>query len=448
MGNKSAIEWTDATWNPVTGCTKVSEGCKFCYAERITDRRGEDFRKVVLHPDRLEIPLHWKQSRRVFVNSMSDLFHEEIPIEFLADVFAVMHEAWFHIFQVLTKRAEYMAKTLGSAGFWDLVRIAQQQRTDRRGGILMDTRNPLANVWLGVSVENQERADERIPWLLRTPAAVRFLSVEPLLGPVDLTPWVGRPSEVCQDCRCKTTLDFEIRQNRPKEGDNIIRPVELPNTHGLPAMPTNSSKIPVDVTTKGSLEPSYDTAMGIIDAEPSTVGPMVMPHPLNVPFSVEETSDVADESTVRRNPNRLRQEDSRAGSSHRHSSVGDRPPNGRLTDLKSRGDLSNSSPSNIGPHDLSPCLCRCHSLHSRHCTNKIGWCIVGGESGGPPERALVAKDEGRWWPITHKYKWVQNLRDQCVAAGMPFFFKQWGGPIPKSGGRLLDGRIWDEFPAI
>lgn len=166
---RSKIEWTDETWNPVTGCTKVSEGCEHCYAERITNRFGGPgaFDKVVLHPDRLEQPLHWRKPRRVFVNSMSDLFHEAIDATFIARVFNVMGEARQHTFQVLTKRPGRMASMVR-----EYYRIVDCE--------------PYPNVWLGTSVETQKWADVRIPKLLETPAAVRFLSCEPLLGPVDL----------------------------------------------------------------------------------------------------------------------------------------------------------------------------------------------------------------------------------------------------------------------
>jgi protein gp37 len=240
MGDRSAIEWTDATWNPVTGCSHVSEGCRHCYAEALSLRRGWSAKpwtarnaaeNVVLHPDRLPQPLRWRQPRRVFVNSMSDLFHERIPAPFLDQVFAVMAQAARHTFQVLTKRPERMSEYL----------------TNRDYG-----QQPLPNVWLGVSVEDQAAVAERIPLLLQTPAAVRFISAEPLLGPL--------------------TLDL----------------------------------------------------------------------------------------------------------------------------------------------------------------NGIDWVIVGGESGIGFRRM--------------RPEWATDIRDQCTAADVAFLFKQWGGVTPKAGGRLLNGRTWDEYP--
>jgi protein gp37 len=198
MADHSAIEWTDATWNPVRGCVKVSPGCAHCYAETFAERfrgvkghpyeQGFDLRLV---PEQLAAPLSWKKPRRVFVNSMSDLFQDGVPDEYIDRVFAVMALAPQHTFQVLTKRAERMRAYLASdnrAGF-----IAGAQTHPPIGLAEFEIRFPvwpLPNVWLGVSVENQHFANERIPLLLQTPAAVRFISAEPLLGPLELA-WEG-----------------------------------------------------------------------------------------------------------------------------------------------------------------------------------------------------------------------------------------------------------------
>jgi protein gp37 len=236
MGDKSAIEWTDATWNPVTGCTKVSPGCKHCYAERLAARlqamgnpRYRNGFAVTLHPDQLSLPFKWSSPRRIFVNSMSDLFHEAVPDEFIYQVFDTMEKASWHNFQILTKRAarlEELARRLP----WP------------------------QNIWQGVSVESS-RYTHRIKHLQTVPSAVRFLSVEPLLGPIPDLPLMG-----------------------------------------------------------------------------------------------------------------------------------------------------------------------------------IHWVIVGGES-GPQNRAMN--------PV-----WAREIRDQCLSAGVPFFFKQWGGRTPKAGGRDLDGRVWNQMPNV
>ncbi len=235
MANNSSIEWTESTWNPLTGCTKVSPGCQHCYAERMALRlqaMGQpNYRngfKLTLHENVLEKPLEWKKPQLIFVNSMSDLFHKDVPVDFVQRVFDVMRRADWHIFQILTKRADRLEE-LSPEIDWP------------------------ANVWMGVSVET-EKYVFRIDHLRRTAAKTKFLSLEPLLGPL----------------------------------------------HGL----------------------------------------------------------------------------------------------------------------NL---------------------NDINWAIVGGES-GPGAR-----------PIDQA--WVTDIRDQCLAAKVPFFFKQWGGVQKKRAGRLLQGRTWDEMPA-
>lgn len=194
MSGNSTIEWTDATWNPVTGCTKISPGCDNCcaatFAERFRGTPGHYFARgfdMQVRADKVNLPLTWRKPKRVFVNSMSDLFHTDIDQAWIADVFAVMTAAGRHTFQVLTKRHARMRTLLSDAQWVDQVR----SRAVGKGLSADAWRWPLPNVWLGVSVENQQWADIRIPALLDTPAAVRFLSCEPLLGPVDLSQYLG-----------------------------------------------------------------------------------------------------------------------------------------------------------------------------------------------------------------------------------------------------------------
>ncbi len=185
MADKSAIEWTEATWNPVTGCDRVSEGCNHCYAQTLAKRlkamgnrryqrdgdpktSGPGF-GITLHHDQLALPLRWKQPRVVFVNSMSDLFHDEVPDSFIASIFHTMALTPQHTYQVLTKRPGRMSSVLRRWQDTELAKLVG-----------------LSNVWLGTSVENQKWANVRIPKLLQTPSAVKFLSCEPLLGQVDL----------------------------------------------------------------------------------------------------------------------------------------------------------------------------------------------------------------------------------------------------------------------
>jgi protein gp37 len=354
MGDKSGIEWTDATWNPTVGCTLVSPGCTNCYAMGVAwrnERMGSTkyqgtARKVNDHPvwtgkvklmgAALDQPLRWKRPRRIFVNSMSDLFHEALTDAEIDQVFAVMALCPQHTFQVLTKRARrmrdyahaflrgkrnvslYMTRLIARTD--DIMSLAYGAARDKvQCEFGSSLGRPLPNVWLGVSVEDQARADERIPLLLQTPAAVRFLSCEPLLGPVDLA-----------------RIPF-------RDGDSRHR---------------------WDALSGQALMHAYG-----IDGHPDV--------------------------TVRM----------------------DKP---------------------ISPH--------------------IDWVIAGGES-GPGARPMPPD-------------WARSLRDHCAAAGVPFFFKQWGeflpeddaydrslavienGPPPDGmyrvgkarAGRALDGRTHDEFP--
>jgi protein gp37 len=165
MATMSSIEWTEATWNPVTGCTKISEGCRNCYAATMAKRlhamgnpRYQNEFNITLHEDLIDLPLRWKKPRRIFVNSMSDLFHKDIPLSFIQRVFSTMEKAHWHTFQILTKRSER------------LLELAPQLPWP-------------PNVWQGVSVEDS-KAQYRIDHLRGVPAAVRFLSVEPLIGPL------------------------------------------------------------------------------------------------------------------------------------------------------------------------------------------------------------------------------------------------------------------------
>jgi len=190
------IEWTNEVWNPVTGCTKVSSGCKNCYAERIAHRFwGErKFTDVQCHPERLEQPLRWKKPRMVFVNSMSDLFHEDVPDDFIDHVFAVIALVPKHTFQILTKRPARMAQYLSERieGLDISSRIWMTANGIDRGANMIETPDwPLPNVWLGISCEDQKTADERTPILLQCPAAVRFVSIEPMLGGIDLSAYFG-----------------------------------------------------------------------------------------------------------------------------------------------------------------------------------------------------------------------------------------------------------------
>ncbi len=231
MSTTTQIEWTDATWNPVTGCTKITRGCDFCYAERFSERfrgvAGHPFENgfdLILRPERLTQPLQWRKPRRVFVNSMSDLFHKEVPWSYIDRIFETMEAADWHTFQVLTKRSSLMSRYL-------------------RGRYGTNGKAP-PHIWLGVSVEDQKNT-VRLKHLRTAPASVKFVSFEPLLGPVgklDLTgiQWAivggesgprARPMaeewaiEIRDQCRAAKVAFFFKQWGgfRPKSGGRLLR---------------------------------------------------------------------------------------------------------------------------------------------------------------------------------------------------------------------------------
>jgi protein gp37 len=235
------IEWTDVTWNPLRGCSKVSEGCRNCYAEKMASRfsgegmpyegtieNGRWNGQIKFVPDVQDQPLKWKKPRRVFVNSMSDLFHPNVPESYIGSIWDVMARTPQHTYQILTKRPERMLEILSK---W----AADGWYWRREDGLWCGPlEGPLPNVWLGVSVENQRAADERIPLLLQTPAAVRFLSMEPLLGPVDLSAFKPFDGECyCSDYRCcprmakdcpETAIDWVIVGGESGPGARPMHP--------------------------------------------------------------------------------------------------------------------------------------------------------------------------------------------------------------------------------
>ncbi|WP_029899552.1 phage Gp37/Gp68 family protein [Nocardia brasiliensis] len=272
----TAIEWTEETWNPTTGCTRISEGCDHCYIERTPPMRMAHRRfdgpqigastGVLLHPDRLGKPLRWRSPRRVFVNSMSDLFHEDVPDGYIARVWEVMAQAPQHTFQTLTKRPARMRSWLKR---WhdntgdetvkgaplprgpEAVRAVYSSPRARLFADMLDSMGeppegaayplydwmegprwfprPLPNVWLGVSVESQRWADIRIPQLLDTPAAVRWISAEPLLGPVDIRrshcPTHDFPGGMCTfSCPDRRRVDWVVAGGETGPGARPMHP--------------------------------------------------------------------------------------------------------------------------------------------------------------------------------------------------------------------------------
>lgn len=227
MSERSKIEWTSATWNPIVGYSKVSDGCLHCYAERIALRFGWSSKpwtsqnaahNVQMRPDRLILPMQWQKPRLVFVNSMGDLFHEQIGDEYIDQIFAVMLACPRHTFQVLTKRAARMEKYLNSPA--RAAEIARQYNS-----ILGHWPKQVQprNVWIGVTAEDQRRADERIPCLLETKAAIRFVSCEPLLGPIDLTCYLRKrePADCYAD---RPAIDWVIVGGETGPGARPMNP--------------------------------------------------------------------------------------------------------------------------------------------------------------------------------------------------------------------------------
>lgn len=250
MGDKTSIEWTrgddgspGATWNPATGCTKVSPGCDLCYAETFAERwrgtpghyfeRGFD---VELRPDKLGLPLRWRRPRRIFVNSMSDLYHASIDDDFVIDVFVIMAMAPQHTFMSLTKRHARQRALLNSESFRDEIQ-ARLEIIKHPEPVALQW--PLPNLWVGASAEDQHWADIRIPALLETPAAVRWISAEPLLGPIDLTHmdvernasdmyWInaltGRNTDMGRPCHNVPTLDWIVAGGESGRGARRMDP--------------------------------------------------------------------------------------------------------------------------------------------------------------------------------------------------------------------------------
>jgi len=236
MGDKTKIAWCDATWNPIIGCSRVSPGCEHCYAERLSGSRlrhletygsvvddvGRWNGRTLFMPDRLDQPMRWKRPRKIFVNDMGDTFHESVKFETIAALFGVMAACQQHTFQVLTKRpermlaffvwlfdqrhpneAELLKSDLARDNGIDKVRepptttifVQAKRHLQTFWDWCIADKWPLPNVWLGVTCEDQKRADERIPLLLKCPAVVRFVSAEPLLGPIDFRPWLEDPCD-------------------------------------------------------------------------------------------------------------------------------------------------------------------------------------------------------------------------------------------------------------
>ena len=450
---KTSIEWVrnsdgslGETWNPVTGCTKVSPGCDNCYAERLANGRlkrlyPEGFGKVTLHPERLGQPYHWRTPRRIFVCSTSDLFHHKVPWGFLMRVFQVMVDCPQHTFMVLTKRPGQMVFFM-----------------DR---FIHPSPWP-ENVWAGTSVESKKYLP-RLDVLNRVPAKVKFVSLEPLLGPVDLSSYIGyNPMYENKEPRERSLRGGTLRSL----GDNTRRSdLEGSRTAREQVEPTaqlTHSAAPKGRTRPGSISasaPNDGGTQGILFSASSGMAPFLRSNP-------HQPTDQSQERVQER------QQTGEPGVSYAFSEhetcLQDRAAEGRawrdesqceVDKWPSRGNprtLCSGQPnsSRIGgkvqgiiPSNIEDCSWRQakaadgsdSGLRAAETARedytgsgwKISWCVIGGES-GPKARPM-------------QLDWVRQVRDQCQEAGVPFFLKQLGGLRP-GGPALLDGREWREMP--
>lgn len=451
MSATSAIEWTNSTWNPTTGCDRVSPGCDHCYALTMAKRlkamgvaryqndgdprtSGPGFAPTTQEAALLE-PFGWRKPRRVFVNSMSDLFHQAFPDAFLARVFAVMQLTPQHTYQVLTKRHGRMHSLLNKREFLGAVDDAREQIRPGCG----DFEWPIPGVWLGVSVENQKYAGLRIPKLLETPAAVRFLSCEPLLGALDLSQWLGGGGCGCDSVPGGPDLpsdrvwpaDDRFSRSRVAGGHTTPQSVEPADAHNgvhaaaggkldghLPAGTRNDRR---NADSCPGASPGVETFLRAdtarADGQPQERGQVGQPARQPGTGNHAGATDPRAEGFAARSP----------------ESVGPAESDGEADDRAGAGNLR--AP---GERRVDPCP-RCglrrpgaDDLAYRARGSAISWLIAGGESG------VGAR------PV--EPGWIRSLRDQCAAADVPFFFKQWGGSTSKAGGRELDGAVHDGFP--
>ncbi|MDE2342737.1 MAG: phage Gp37/Gp68 family protein [Betaproteobacteria bacterium] len=388
MADKTGIEWTNATWNPLRGCSRVSEGCRHCYAEKIAARFSgpgmpyEGLAKRVggeprwtgtvrLVESALDQPLRWTKPRIIFVNSMSDLFHEKVSDEWIDSIFAVMALAPQHTFQILTKRPERMVKYMKVHERGSYIASSALSRVP---GNKMESRPawnmswPLPNVWLGVSVEDQKTADERIPLLLATPAAKRFISAEPLLGKVDLLGWGAAAALPPTADTPKSWSKYQWPDWIPERNRELIADfwrVEYGRGAKAWASDNYSQKMPATGARVGA-KIDRDSWANIV--------PFHSPH-----------ADVQGRYI------------------HHWNNIGN-----IITD----DGRSLSCSAGRGVHWLSRWQVRGDVYEHR-----IHWVIAGGESG--PHARPMHPD------------WARSLRNQCAEAGVPFFFKQWGEWTPQ-----------------
>ena len=448
MSIGTSIEWTDATWSPVTGCTRVSAGCDHCYSARMTHRlemmgqekyRGltvvnpkgdRHFNGVVkTHEAVLAEPLKWKKPRRIFVNSMSDTFHREVPFEFIDRIFAVAALCPQHTFQILTKRPERTAEYLKSrspsifqaAGDWPVMAVARKIAKGHGSNLVNEAAViawPLPNLWLGTSVEDQARADERIPHLLRCPAAIHFISAEPLLGPVDFSRWIGyKPihenklsNGSAGVCSCNRQGVRNRRSGKDlAAGETRMEPMEA--NHGMPTVQTNKSR---EQDQPRILTDSNDGRQG---AGAGGRSPDCLPT-----FQRANTGRNDDQSQERRE-GRQQTREFRVGDVSRAANSRPTCAESGADEPERREECDEQAECRSGSRDQAQAVSggetcehcgglrsdRQDSIKNRH-RPPLDQIIVGGES-GPGARPMHPN-------------WARSIRNQCQSAGVPFFFKQ------------------------
>lgn len=471
MGDTS-IEWTasdDGTpgkvWNPTSGCSIISPGCKNCYALQMAARFsdpgmwGHGFaertphgprwtrRLALLGQNRIELPTHWKKPRRIFVNSASDLFHENLSNEQIAAVFGVMAQCPQHTFQVLTKRAKRMREWFewvegnGDAFAPEPDFVVTTCAVNFGAEIDQLARPwPLPNVWLGVSAESQEYADERIPELLATPAAVRFVSVEPMLGPVDLRRYLDASGRAGVSCAGGTGLvlgatgrnDLAAREmvaRRDAEADSSLRGEGRAERIGRVSddhvLRTDDQAASQGVRASHRLDGDQGAGHSGSDGGQSRGRCQVerasgQPHP--------------DDSVSEREAWHTRAGSPEEGSGWRGERPGevDRSSGGRGPySLGHESDVSAADGGTLwreAEHDIGDRSA--HQLEARG----LDWVIVGGESGHGARPFNLA--------------WARSVRDQCRSAGTAFFFKQAGANVFNEGIGLLDDEDPDAIDVV
>lgn len=487
----SRIEWTEETWNPIIGCTRCSPACDHCYAVRMAHRLGSNpqtpqykglTRMTPDGPDwtgevrcleaELSRPLKWRKPRKIFVGSMTDLFHPNVPFEFLDRIFAVMSLCPQHTFQVLTKRPERMREYMERGNRGQLEALSKE--VGAKQGYLPW---PLPNVWLGTTIWDQPSADKNIPELLGCPAAVRYVSAEPMIGEVDLSKWVGYyPLHEAEKQRGNALPGGGERTDRDQAGwlNLESRPkaqIQMGRENNSdPCSPTEDRR-----ECGGRVQIGQNNDRRGADNGPGA-SPCLEGHQGADPARLDDKSQERDQ--VGQFPRQSGAGDvlrTSCSCSECPSCREDRPEWTTQRDVKAERRSGKRDTSEkevwgvavVHSKGLRDNISDCEQDMSRGSLG-ISWLIAGGET-GPGARPMHPD-------------WVRSLRDQCEAAGVPFFFKSWGELAPcrlqhidiavnrtnglyhwefdpeckgdmrrvgkKAAGRVIDGRTWEQFPEV